>query len=1195
MKKTNQKSSSTKLNTKYSHENYFQIKQSLIDSIFDKYDTRKTCEEVLYINELGGIDYLSTALHSNLTNGINFGYSNSEKDDDLYIRKSYFGENSIPIDPLPSIFHYIWESFSDFMLRILIFIGILQTILGSISALTPNPERDWIDGVSILCAVFIVVVVSSYTNYTKEKKFRELNDKNMSMIKTFIKRDGKIIESSPDEVLVGDIVKISNGSILPADGILISYEGSLKIEESSLTGESDLIEKCLYEECLNIYMERSISQIPSPIVFSGTSVKEGNGWYMVLSVGSNSKKGKIQESVQQNVENDESKTPLENKLDVIANQIGFFGMGSGILTLIVLFIQFGINFNRTYNESGSGERSIAQDVIKIIILCIAIVVVAIPEGLPLAVTLSLAFSIKKMMKDNNLVRKMYACETMGGANFICSDKTGTLTKNEMNIFEIFNCKDSIDLKEVVTSTSKSLINSYKNKEKNKDAVQISSDDYFSRLYFELFSTSIICNIQMLIDEENNISNESKTDLPFALLLKKLNLNLFSIQSKYNVNSNSQVKRIPFNSTRKKMSTLVSHPSFPTGHRLFVKGAAEIILNSISSFVNPIDVEVIPISSEDEVRFEDLIRTYANKSLRTIAVAYKDVSLAEADQYSNKESDLEEKDLTLISIVGIKDTLREGVYDSIEKCNLAGINVIMVTGDLKETAVAISKECGIWTLEDDSPIPEYFSLTGNEFFSLIEGIECTVCGKDINECTDPKTKAQAKKMKVSSKKIQRHKIKNMEKFEEIAKDLRVLARSRPIDKYALVLGLRRLNNVVAVTGDGTNDAQALSKSDVGFAMGIQGSDIAKNSADIIILDDNFTSIVKAVVWGRNIFDCIRKFIQFQLTVNFTACFLIFITACIGNESPITAIQMLWLNMIMDSLGSLALATESPCDDILERKPYSRHESIINEYMWKQIIGNSIFLICILLSVYLYGHVFLPEDNHNRLLDIKQIYTCFETFPGKYPSENSRFTVLSGLESYWESSSKQRINITKDLCGDYFKAGSLFEAYEIYKSKWVSTTHMTFIYNIFVMYTLFNQINSRVLNDKLNILSNIHKNVLFLIIIIIEIIIQVCLIQFGSFVFGICDEGLTVLQWGYTVIISMSTFIVSFVFKLLPLEKPIKSIMNKFENEKKFVVNQNGSRSLSKLSLSLSRSNESNERSKDKSNIDDNNYKERLVSK
>ena len=385
---------------------------------------------------------------------------------------------------------------------------------------------------------------------------------------------------------------------------------------------------------------------------------------------------------------------------------------------------------------------------------------------------------------------------------------------------------------------------------------------------------------------------------------------------------------------------------------------------------------------------------------------------------------------------------------------------------------------------------------------------------------------------------------MEAFKEIVKHLRVIARARAIDKYALVLGLRELDNVVAVTGDGTNDASALSKADVGFAMGKTGTDVARDAADIIILDDNFNSIVHAIKWGRNIFDNIRKFLQFQLSVNFSAVLLVFVSSCIGSESPITAIQMLWINLIMDSLGSLALSTEDPSDELLYRKPHSKREYIINYTMWKMILFQSLVQFTLVLYLYLYGSTFIEEENPERLAMIRQLENCFGDFPAEvseFKNHKVYYYIMDGKKSSWDPMKHLRRNLDPKVCFFFDRTqfeenqiNNLYEAYKWYTSTYGNTVHMTMIFNTFVFYSLFNQINSRVINNDLNIFHRILDNWMFVAVTSIEMLIQFLMVQYGGLIFKVNKEGLTLSQWEWCLGLAAITFIVNFVLKFIRLE-------------------------------------------------------------
>ena len=499
------------------------------------------------------------------------------------------------------------------------------------------------------------------------------------------------------------------------------------------------------------------------------------------------------------------------------------------------------------------------------------------------------------------------------------------------------------------------------------------------------------------------------------------------------------------------------------------------------------------------------------TLRNLAIAYKEITFEEFNNFmaSKMNTDhlnyeVEQTGFTLVGIAAINDALRPGVPQSVDLCRQACVKVIMITGDDITIAEAIAKNAGIIKQNEN-----YLSITGKQFIERIGGIVCKTCTMETEKCSCPKTIGQAKikygdlDEEALTSRLKKERIHDMDAFKEIIKNLRVIARARAIDKYALVLGLRELDNVVAVTGDGTNDASALSKADVGFAMGKTGTDVARDAADIIILDDNFNSIVHAIKWGRNIFDNIRKFLQFQLSVNFSAVLLVFICSCIGSESPITAIQMLWINLIMDSLGSLALSTEDPSDELLYRRPHSKREYIINNIMWKMIIVQSLVQFSLVLYMYLYGSNFIEEDNPTRLNMIRQLENCFGDFPAEvseFKNHKVYYYIMDGKKSSWDPMKHLRRNLDPKVCFFFDRTqfeedqiNNLYEAYKWYTSTYGNTVHMTMIFNTFVFYSLFNQINSRIINNNLNIFHRILDNWMFIAVTGTEMVIQFLLIS------------------------------------------------------------------------------------------------------
>jgi Ca2+ transporting ATPase len=633
-----------------------------------------------------------------------------------------------------------------------------------------------------------------------------------------------------------------------------------------------------------------------------------------------------------------------------------------------------------------------------------------------------------------------------------------------------------------------------------------------------------------------------------------------------------------------MTTFIKHDLSETGYRLYTKGGAEKVNVYCKNYLDPETGEVKPLGDTERYFISDSVQQFNKQMLRSLYVCYKDISEQEfenAEKFKNSDGKaLDQYDLTFIACVGIRDSLRNGVKEAVAKCHSAGVNVIMVTGDNIITASAIAKDCGILGKEvnldnlqpsDIEQEPELTenperreahiqslletkpkALTGNSFYTAIGGLICSTCGKDSNLCKCPKTEAEAEQIATRTGKpkadIKNDTIKDKIKFQELTKNLKVMARSQPLHKYALVLGLRELDKIVAVTGDGTNDAPALSKSDVGFAM-FDGTDIAKEASDIVILDNNFSSLVIAIIYGRNIYDNIRKFLQFQLTVNFCACFLVFICACIGNETPLTTIQMLWINLIMDSLGSLALATEPPYEELLHREPTRKEESIINGKMWKHIGFQSVVELVLLIFLYLYAPHFIKEDDVVRLAENKIIAKCYEQFPGGTSPDN----IIFGTSPNWKNDVKKSEQASEAFCGYYNEKSDLSAAYEEYVRVNAGTAHMAIVFNVFVIYTLFNQFNCRVIDDSLNIFVRMGNNLFFPIITLCELALQIILIEFGRDAFKCTERGITLIQWLLVMAFSAITFVLSFIIKFIPIDVIIQRILDKPADNK--VANYN----------------------------------------
>ncbi|XP_056323816.1 plasma membrane calcium-transporting ATPase 4 isoform X3 [Danio aesculapii] len=872
---------------------------------------------------------------------------------DLEKRHTSFGKNFIPPKKPKTFLQLVWEALQDVTLIILEVAAIISLALsfyhppegdnedcGEAGAVADEGESQagWIEGAAILFSVIIVVLVTAFNDWSKEKQFRGLQSRIEQEQKFTVIRKGQVIQIPVAEIVVGDIAQIKYGDLLPADGILIQGN-DLKIDESSLTGESDQVRKSLEKD---------------PMLLSGTHVMEGSGRMVVSAVGLNSqtgiiftllgagedeekkvKKAKTQDGIaleiqplksEEGVESEEKeekeekekkkvnvtkkeKSVLQGKLTRLAVQIGKAGLIMSAVTVVILILYFVINTFGIQRKDWKAECTpiYIQYFVKFFIIGVTVLVVAVPEGLPLAVTISLAYSVKKMMKDNNLVRHLDACETMGNATAICSDKTGTLTMNRMTVVQAYigdtHYKTVPEPEAIKPETLEILVNS----------ISINS----------AYTTKILPS-----EKEGGLPRHVGNKTECALLGLVLDLKRDYQPIRDEVPEEKLYKVYTFNSSRKSMSTVIKNSSGP-GFRMYSKGASEIVLRKCSHILDASGQQRVFKAKDRDEMVQKVIEPMACDGLRTICVAMRDFS-TEPDW--DNEADIL-NDLTCICVVGIEDPVRPEVPEAISKCQRAGITVRMVTGDNINTARAIATKCGI--------------LQPGEDFLCLEG-------KDFNQ------QIRNDKGEVEQ-----------ERLDKVWPKLRVLARSSPTDKHTLVKGIidstvGETRQVVAVTGDGTNDGPALKKADVGFAMGIAGTDVAKEASDIILTDDNFTSIVKAVMWGRNVYDSISKFLQFQLTVNVVAVIVAFTGACITQDSPLKAVQMLWVNLIMDTLASLALATEPPTESLLLRKPYGRDKPLISRTMMKNILGHAVYQLVITFTLLFAGEKFFNIDSGRSAL-------------------------------------------------------------------------------------------------------------------------------------------------------------------------------------------------------------------------------------
>ncbi|KAI0553910.1 putative calcium P-type ATPase [Xylaria curta] len=861
-------------------------------------------------------------------------------------RKRVFSDNRLPEKKGKSFLQLVWITYNDKVLILLsvaavvsLAIGLYQTFGQEHTA--NNPGVEWIEGVAIIVAIVIVVLVGSLNDWQKERQFAKLNRKKQDRVVKAI-RSGQTVEISVFDLMTGDVLHLEPGDLIPVDGVLIKGY-NIKCDESQATGESDVIRKRPADEVFAAIESGEDTKKLDPFIQSGGRVMEGVGTFMVTSTGVYSSYGRTLMSLNE----DPEITPLQSKLNVVAEYIAKLGGAAGLLLFLVLFIEFLVRLRGS--DATPSEKG--QQFIRIFIVVVTIIVVAVPEGLPLAVTLALAFATTRMLKDNNLVRHLKACEVMGNATTICSDKTGTLTQNKMKVV-------------AATIGTNHRFGSDRSEANETDLGEKEFATALNEKAQELLLKSISLNSTAFEGEANGEKTFIGSKTETALLLYAKDFLGMGPVSEQRANA-TILQMIPFDSGRKCMGVVAQLDNGAA--RLYVKGASEILLAKCSEILSDPtkDLSKSPMTAENTETLKSLIESYASKSLRTIGIVYRDferwpprnAKRIEGDGNQVVFEDIFHR-MTFIGMVGIQDPLRSGVPEAVKECQRAGVTVRMVTGDNKLTAQAIAKECGI--LDSEGVVME-----GPEFRNL---------------------------SKVSQN--------------EVIPRLRVLARSSPEDKRILVRRLKDMGEVVAVTGDGTNDAPALKLADVGFSMGIAGTEVAKEASAIILMDDNFASIVKALKWGRAVNDAVKRFLQFQLTVNVTAVALTFVTAVSSKDesSVLTAVQLLWVNLIMDTLAALALATDPPQDSIIDRKPEPRNAGIVSITMWKMIIGQAIYQLAVTFVLYYgaYDIGIAAEEDVTQVVATRRDSLVFNTFVwmqifNQWNNRrlDNRFNILEGI--------------------------------------------------------------------------------------------------------------------------------------------------------------------------------------------------------
>ena len=999
----------------------------------NEYNTSAHASEKYFKENCKSVEHLAQVFKTDFINGLN-----SSNQQDLKWRENKWGNNHLPPEKENSILAHIIECFEDPTLRVLLVASIVSLIIG---VAKDGIKTGWIEGTAIFFAVFLVVSISSYMNYQETEQFLKLS-RETKLKKVLVIRDGREKEISIEDVLVGDILKLRIGDIINVDGFVYG-DAKAGMDESPVTGESDVMWK------VNNF-ELKGQKYTCPFVFSGSQVVDGYGNMVVAAVGDKTFEGSNKQltnaSGGKNDDDDDADdadlTPLKKQLNELSNLIGDLGYLMAILIGIVLFLKETIiNLTSGISIWTSHELDV---LVNAFIIAVTVIVVAIPEGLPMAVTIALAYSVDKMKREHNLVKHLDKSEAMGNVNNVCTDKTGTLTLGVMKVCAFYIEEQDFRL--------------------NKDKI---NDNNLRELVWNCIYKNITC-VETVDEKGKPVLNGDMTEKALYTYLK---------EASYSLEGNRKgLYVLPFKSDYKYMMNIYKEED---GYILYAKGAPE----RVGEFFSLFRVQGGQEENYDEHKqdFFDKQAEYAEDSMRTLTFGYKKLTEEEIQKSKDAHPDDDlaffqelAKGLCFAFMVGIRDDNRPDVPEAIKKCHHAGITVRMVTGDNINTAIAISKDVGIIEANEVSQCKELAKKYRAEVEKNKDNAPLNIRSLDSPLALEGEifrvvcggiTKKQQDKGELEIF------LNNREAFKHTVKNLKIIARASPEDKFILVFGLKELGNIVAVTGDGTNDAPALRQAHVGFAMGIRGTDIAKDAADVVLLDDSFSSIVTACKYGRNVYDCIRKFVQFQLTTNIVAVFMTFLGGIILKDSPLNAIQMLWVNLIMDSFASLALATEDPTESLLDRLPYSREASILTPMMKLNIISQAIFQITTLTVIIFYGdYIFgVPSDRN--------------------------------LEHFmWNN---------------------------------VNGYHFTIFFNIFVFMQVFNSINARKLQkDELNVFTGIMGNWLYILIQSIIIIGQIILVTFGGR--AVRTHPLSLKQHADCLIISSLTLVWGFFIKLLPID-------------------------------------------------------------
>jgi len=753
------------------------------------------------------------------------------------------GENTLTPPKRTPLWKLYIEKYKDPIIKILVVAAVVSLGLAMI-------EGEYIETIGIILAIILATTIGFWFEMDAAKKFNVLTALGEeSPVK--VRRDGHVVQIARKDVVVGDVVIIEVGDEIPADGTLIDSV-DLQIDESSLTGEPIITKHADPKK------NDTEATYPSSKVLRSTMVMNGRGTYQVTEVGDATEIGRVARS---STEITAVKTPLNIQLDKLAKLISKVGTGIAVAAFII-FLGRDIYADAQGVWHSTDYIRMAEVVLKYFMMAVTLIVMAVPEGMPMAVTLSLALNMRRMLKNNNLVRKLHACETMGAVTVICTDKTGTLTQNKMQV---------------------------------ADMVKYDGND--------IFNSSIALNTTAHLEESGDKGIGNPTEVALLLWLNKQGVDYRPLRKDELIEH-----QLPFSTERKYMATVANINNV---RWLFVKGAPEIV----SKFCDIDDVE------REDIRKK--LATFQNQAMRTLAFACKKLAEGEQPDASKLTAD---SHLTFMGIAAISDPIRPDVPAAVKECVSAGINVKIVTGDTKATAVEIARQIGIW----DEHTDDEAQITGPDFAALSDE----------------------------------------EAFKRVMK-LRVMSRARPSDKQRLVNLLQQNGAVVAVTGDGTNDAPALNHAHVGLSLG-SGTSVAKEASDMTLIDDSFRSIVNAVMWGRSLYRNIQRFLYFQLIVNVTALLLVLGGSLIGTDLPLTVTQILWVNLIMDTFAALALASLPPSAEVMRDKPRKQTDFIITKGMMRGIVGIGLAFFAILFVMLIYG---MQTGGEMQVHELSVFFTTF----------------------------------------------------------------------------------------------------------------------------------------------------------------------------------------------------------------------------